>query len=159
VVIATSHYFFLKGEIEMSKKKKGINNIVSINILARDFEIELKKVERSRWELTEEGKTYLANEKLRTQFAIGQLVWQDVIAYSDSSLFDGQLASRCNKIVAIHDQNVETEMLFVQIDDLKYTDYNAWNGRSCIKGDKTWFDFFQLEKHISKSSGNIWWKV
>jgi len=92
-------------------------------------------------------------EERKAQFAINQLVWQDIIVGDDGLMGSGVLANRCSKIICVHSESVEAEMMYVMVDGVrKFSDgdHNA--------GYVFSYSFIYLEKHIAKN-GNVWWKV
>jgi hypothetical protein len=151
-------------------QRKGLNSAVARNVLAKSLYDCIEKVNKERWLTnTTEGQLYAAkikqeaeNTELKKQFAVGQMVWREDIAYPqdlNSGVDDGWLVNRCNRITEVHDSFVQTEMLFA-IDADGFTrqdEYSIWSGYICKKGDEQIYMFYELEKHIAKS-GNTWWR-
>ena len=145
-----------------------LNNAEAKAKLQETLQKASEKADKERWFLTEEGKFYLLQEemkwvqkKARAEFAIGQLVWKDVLDCSDqkddpSSL--PVLASRCSKIVKIEEGTVITEMLYIVVNGERRDSYVDWHSIEWLKGAQFEESFYLLKKHISKNK-NVWWKV
>lgn len=142
---------------------KGLNNAAAKSVLAKELEESAKKVETQRFYNTEEGKAILAerarklaNDMRRAEFAANQLVWKDVLLEDDEN---GTLATQCNKIISIGEDFVNVEMMYVTIDGKKEDRFKDVFGTSHFKGEVSTFTFYHLEKHVAKTTGNVWWKV
>jgi hypothetical protein len=150
----------------MGKKVKGLNNIVAKNSLANMIADNSKKLETQRFYNSDEGKLKLILEKTRieieqqqAQFEIGQLVWCPVVLDDfENCLSNGKIAQRCDKIVHVGDGFVDTEMLYIVLDNQKYDWYVEYFGGRFAKGHIATHRFYSLEKHNAKN-GNVWWRV
>lgn len=142
---------------------KGMNNIVAKTKLANTLAACAKKIEDDRWLTTEEGQLYLIKKKaklehelFKAQFKLGQLVWTDSVINHDSDL--GKPVARCCRIVTIYDDTVEIEMLYAVFDGEKHDSYTDSLDLEWKKGDRSIRHMVQLEKHVAKKTGYIWWK-
>lgn len=147
---------------------KKLNTVVSKEEMVKTFDESFKKADFLRWANSNEGRIVVAEEarkreikERRAQFAIGQLIWKDDLAYEEDtlSMSEAKLVNRCSKIVSINDNDIETEILYVVIDGEKIDSYKDLYDLVWKKGQKVKQCFDRMEKHISPKSGNVWWKV
>jgi len=146
---------------------KKMNGTVAKRDLLKSIEVATQKVESDRWlTQTDEGREFVRNENakraqalLKEQFKLGQLVWvTDVLTEEDLIGTPAKVANRCSKITSIGNYDLVTEMLYAQINGVKYEEYTDWLGTVNKKGDNFIHQFYRLERHVAKS-GNVWWKV
>jgi hypothetical protein len=149
-----------------NKKRKGQNNAVAKRQLINSIADAIEKVQGDRWAASPEGKAFWAAEAqkeelaaLRAQFEIGQLVWGHDILGEDAIFEEPQMVSVCSKIIEIKADSVVTEMIFLQKGTEKFDCYEDWLENHHSKGEQKEISFFGLERHIAKTSGNVWWKI
>jgi hypothetical protein len=147
-------------------KGKGTNNAAGKSQLVKSMKEAFKRVEQSRWLETEEGKAWMLEEERKREMAemkkmlvVGQLVWREDIQDDPTLTTSGTIANRCHKITKINEEDVEIEMLFVMIGGNRVDTYTSWCDQIWTKGDKITIHFYRLERHISKKSTNVWWKI
>jgi hypothetical protein len=151
-------------------KRKGMNNIVAKNSLVSMIEAVDQKIETNRLNNTPERRARFEQARaieeyekklveMRAQFKVGQLVWKKVVI-DDGYLFgSGIILDRCERIVTIMPDSIETEMLHVTDGEGKKEEsYENSYSFTISRGDLFTHDFDRLEKHTAKN-GNTWWKV
>lgn len=144
----------------------GMNNAVEKGKLLKNMKASFKEIEKSRWLATEEGQRYLTEQahkhqisELKKQFQIGQLVWRDDIQDDPTLMTNGKIVNVCNKIVEINDETINTEMMYGVVEEERIESYVDWDSLAHLKGEIHTYHFFRLERHFSKKSGNVWWKI
>lgn len=145
---------------------KGMNNASGKAHLAKLIEDNTKKLESLRWANTPEGTLALikaksakeAEEKAK-MFEQGQLVWCDVSV--DTNDLSHKIGSRCSMIthVSTIDATTQEKMLFVMVDNVQQDQFVDGFGYIQKKGDFISHHFYQLEKHVARTTANVWWKV
>jgi len=152
----------------VNRKKGSVNTVRAKKDLADVLEKTLERTKNVRFlTTTEEGQAVLAKreyelacDEKRGEFAVGQLVWKDVLAENLSDVMgNGMVVARCSRIVSIDKTTVDTEFLYIMLEGHKYDSYTDTWGNIISKGDKSgYFGLLELEKHVAKS-GNTWWKI
>ena len=151
-------------------KKKGMNNASGKAHLVRSLADALVEIDARRKQAeflsSEEGQRFLieqaqkqAYDQMRGQFEIGQLVWRDDIMSSDGGLDNGTIVNCCSRIIGVIEHTVQTQMLYAIVGGEKMDGYTNWMDLAIQKGDVFSYHFGQLQKHLSKKTGFIWWKV
>jgi len=137
------------------------NSAVAKSVLAKSIKEAADKIEKDRWLQTPAGKSWqlsedmrLAYEELKSQVAIGQLVWIDDMIGNPG---EERGVTRCGKIIEIVGESVRIEMLYVLFGDQKLESYTNYNDVPWHKGDSQFRLIAHLDKHVAWN-GNIWWK-
>jgi len=150
----------------MNKKQRGMNNASVRSTLVKTIETITVKTDFIRWAQSPEGQVAIfvakAEKELaeqRKEFAIGQLVWNEVVSYYEDSDDNGHIVPICLRITEVNENSVKCEMLYVLENNQKYPEFQDFFGQINKRGDTWTYAFHSLEKHVAKASHNIWWKV
>jgi hypothetical protein len=147
----------------MMKKRKGQNSAVAKKQLVGSFEQALNQLDQSRQirNRTPEENDQLIKadhiQDVRSNIQVGQRVWKPVIVED----FDtNKILNVCCKITSIDGDEVHAEMLYATDQaNNQFEGYTDWDDVEHRKGDEFWFTLDRLEKHVAKTTSNIWWKV
>lgn len=147
---------------------KKLNTPASKKELLDKINVATKSLEYWRWLESPEGKEaalLLEQQRQcnlrRKDIQIGQLVWKEAVAFFDLNTPQerAEKVNVCYKISAIEKETVTIKMLYVAIGDEKADEYTDFLGEVRAKGYEFVVGILGLEKHLSKTTGNIWWKI